>query len=298
MQMKALDSFFILLILALAMMLGTSCSTTRRVEDGSHLLVKNKIKIINPAKEISASDLESLVQQKPNSRFIGIFPLKLWINALFKNAGEQPVLLDYDMIDESKLQMNRYLNNMGFYNSEIEHNVVLHKKKAKRVVYEVLLPEPFRIDTIKYSIKDDSLRKMIVEKSDDALIQPGELFNAFLLDGERNRITGYLRENGYYTFSKDYIFYEADTTNKSKTVDLTLNVKNVLVPGSRIEGEPEYENHKVYYVNRVFIHPDYRLLPSASASPDTLVEAFYRRDSKQTDLYEIIYTLLYASGQV
>jgi outer membrane protein assembly factor BamA len=290
MQKKSRDSFFILFLLAGILMLGASCSTTRRVEDGSHLLVKNKINIINPAKEISASDLESLVQQKPNKRFLGMFPLKLWINGVFKNSGEQPVLLDLDMIDESKLQMNRYLNNMGFYNSEIDHEVVLHKKKAKRVVYEVLLSEPYRIDSIRYSIKDDSLKKMIIEGADDALIQRGKIFNAFLLDSERNRITEFLRENGYYAFSKDYIFYEADTTNKSNRVDLTLNLKNVRVAGSQIAGESVFENHKVFYINRVFIHPDYRLLPPGSVKPDTLVQPFYRSDSKRTDLYEFVYT--------
>lgn len=290
MQMKARDSFFVLFLLAGIMMLGASCSTTRRVEDGSHLLVRNKIKIINPSREISASDLESLVQQKSNTRLFGILPIKLWFNGIFRNSGEQPVILDYDMIEESKLQMNRYLNNMGFYNSEIVHKVDLHKKKAKRVVYEVLLPEPFRIDSIRYSIPDDSLKKMIIEGSDDALIQPGKIFNAFLLDAERNRITEFLRENGYYAFSKDYIFYEADTTNKSNSVELTLNLRNILVPGVQIEGEPVFENHKVFYVNRVFIHPDFRLLPAGSATPDTLIESFYRSDIKQTDFYEFIYT--------
>lgn len=63
-----------------------SCSSTRRLKEGQNLLVKNKIEIQNPNKAISSSDLESLVQPKTNDRFLGIFPIKLWFNSVFKNG--------------------------------------------------------------------------------------------------------------------------------------------------------------------------------------------------------------------
>jgi outer membrane protein assembly factor BamA len=290
MQLKLSHSISKLIVFSGILLLGTSCSTTRRIDDGQYLLVKNKIRFVNPAKEVSSSDLESLIQQKPNARFLGIFPFKLWINGIFKNSGEPPVILDPDMIHESKLQMMNYLNNIGFYNSEIEHRIDSAKKKAKRVVYRVILPEPFRIQSINYSIADDSIKELILKKPEDALIKPGRIFNAFVLDMERNRITDLLRDNGYYRFSKDYIFYEADTTGKLRSVDLTLNIKNVLVPGTQITGEPVYVNHKIYYINDVFIHPDHRILLPESVKSDTITEIFYRRESNQTDVYKFIYT--------
>jgi len=290
MQLKLSYSLYSLIAFAGILFIGTSCTTTRRIDDGQYLLVRNKIRFVNPAREVSSSDLESLIQQKPNARFLGIFPVKLWINGIFKNSGEPPVILDPDMIYESKMQMINYLNNIGFYNSAIDHKVDSANKKANKVIYKVILPEPFRIQSIRLSIDDDSIKELILKQSENALIKPGKIFNAFLLDSERNRITDILRNNGYYRFSKDYIFYEADTTGKLRSVDLTLNIRNILVPGTKITGEPVYKNHKVYYINNIYIHPDHRLLLTESAKSDTLTETFYRSESNQTDLYKFIYT--------
>ena len=45
-----------------------------------------------------------------------------------------------------------------------------------------------------------------------SLISPGEQFNVTDLDGERTRISGLLRNMGYYYFRPDYLTYQADTT--------------------------------------------------------------------------------------
>jgi outer membrane protein assembly factor BamA len=290
MQLRSSNLLHHLVTAAGILALMASCSTTRRVEDGQYLLVRNKIRFINPSREISASDLENLVRPKPNSKFLGVFPVKLWFNGIFKNAGEPPVLLDPEMIGESEIQIKRYLNNVGFYDSEIEHKVDTNNKKAKRVVYTVELSEPFRISNIHYTIDDDSIREIVLKESGDALMKSGRIFNAFLLDSERNRITNLLRERGYYSFTKDFIYFEADTTVGDRKVDLTLNIKNILIPGSYHTGDPEYENHKIYYINQVLIYPDYRIHTTGIINQDTLVESFYRRESKHTDHYKLIYT--------
>jgi hypothetical protein len=208
-----------------------SCSTTKRLKENQFLLVKNDVKVVNPSKNFNGSDLESLIIQTPNKRFLGIIPFNLWINSMFKKLGSPPVPLDQSMIEESKLQMNQYLNNSGFYNSSIEHTIDFRKKKARKVSYLVTLSEPYTILNYSFNIPDTAINRLVTASSEQSLVQAGKIFNTFTLDNERNRITQKLNNSGYFGFSKDYIFYEADSALGSRQVNLVLNVKNYLHRG-------------------------------------------------------------------
>ena len=59
------------------------------------------------------------------------------------------------------------------------------------------------------------------------LIKPGKVYNVYTLDKERERITNFLNNNGYFGFVKDYIFFEVDSTQGVKQMDLFLKVKNI-----------------------------------------------------------------------
>jgi len=267
-----------------------SCSSTRRLKEGQNLLVKNKIEIQNPNKAISSSDLESLVQPKTNDRFLGIFPIKLWFNSVFKNGGEKPVVVDKSMIEESKDQMKSFLNNNGFYDSEINHEIAsMHNDVKKKVIYKIELSKPYRIKSIVYNIPDDSVAALVVKNNQNRLIRTGSIFNSATLDQERQRLSNILRDHGYFAFSKDYIFFEADTTIGQREVDLTLRIKNVRTQENGPDGKPVYANHKVYYINKVTIHPDHNLLMSDSIHNDTLIATYTNTESSHTNQYKFIY---------
>lgn len=282
-QAQYLLAFMFILLLS-------SCSSTKRLKQGQTLLVKNKIEITNPNKAISASDLESLVQQKPNDRFLGILPIKLWFNSIFKNAGERPVVVDNSLILESKDQIKTFLDNNGFYDSEIEHETIaVRGEQKKRVIYKVKLSDPYKIKTIEYKIPDDSLAKLVHRHQDNRLIDTNKIFNSFTLDEERERIANLLRENGYFGFSKDYVFYEADTTIGDRQVNITLKIKNVRSQETTADGQPIFNNHKVFYINDVVIHPDHQLLMPDSIYNDTLVATYTNTENSHTNQYQFVY---------
>jgi len=266
-----------------------ACSSTRRLQENQFLLVDNRVKIENPAKDVSSGNLLGLVQQKPNNKFIGLFPLKLWWNGIFKKSGEKPVVLDLSQVDESKDQMRRYLNNIGYYSSEVNHSIKYKKKKAKRVTYEVKLATPYRIRQINYTIKDDSIIKLIDEHFGNSLIKSTLILNSKTLDMERTRLTSILNNNGYFGFTKDFIYYEVDSALNSKQADVTLIIKNMSIP----TGDPNLpnieENHKIYYINDVFIQPNYRSFQSDTITYDTIVRTLERRGDPILNIYNIVY---------
>ena len=55
-------------------------------------------------------------------------------------------------------------------------------------------------------------------------MRTGAPFTVERLDAERNRITNFLLENGYYKFNKDFIHFSADSARDSREIDLTLHL--------------------------------------------------------------------------
>lgn len=266
-----------------------ACSSTSRLQENQYLLVDNKVKIENPVKEVSSGDLLGLVQQKPNTKFIGLFPLKLWWNSIFKKSGEKPVVLDVSLVEESKDQMGRYLNNMGFYNSVITHSVKYKKKKAKRVTYDVKLAVPYRIRQINYTIKDDSIVKVVDNHFRTSFLKTSSILNSNRLDNERNRLTSILNNNGYYGFTKDFIYYEVDSALNNKQADVTLIIKNRTILSEDPNVPAIEENHKIYYINKIFIRPNFISFQSDTIVYDTIVKTLERRGDLIPSKYNVVY---------
>lgn len=247
------------------------------------------MKIENPVKEVSSGSLSGLVQQKPNSKFIGLFPLKLWWNNIFKKSGEQPVVLDLSQVDESKEQIRKYLDNIGYFGSEVNDFIHYKKKKAKRVTYKVKLATPYRIRQINYSIKDDSIIKLVDDYFSSNLLRPSFILNSNTLDKERTRLTQILNNNGYFGFTKDYIYYEVDSALNNKQADVSLIIKNISIPSDNPTQPDIEENHKIYFINDVFIQPNFRPFQSDTIIYDTIVKTLARRGDPILNRYNIVY---------
>jgi hypothetical protein len=73
-------SFCALLVLLLFF---SACSVTKRLPEGSSLLVKNKIvlttKLPKADQDKIKEDLSNIVAQKPNKRFLGFLPFRMWM---------------------------------------------------------------------------------------------------------------------------------------------------------------------------------------------------------------------------
>ena len=287
-------SVFVCFIACLA-----SCNSTKYVVDGRYLL--NKVEIKTDDANIKSSEMKQYLQQHPNNKFFGLlkWPLYIyswsgsdenkWLNKQLRRIGEAPVLLDLDLAEQSKSQLDRYLSNRGYTNSQITMSVDTAKRKKATLKYSVIANEPYRIyqyNTFANDYKIDSIIHLLppqrsflqsvfssVPKDYNSFIKPGMLFDRSLLDKERQRITTLLRNRGYYAFNRDYISYRAisyraDSSNNNR-VDLEMYVS----PVERIsaEGETMKHPHRRYYINSVKIHTDYNPLDPDMAGNDYFI---------------------------
>lgn len=272
--------FLLWMFLAVAF---TGCNITRNIDEGEYLLHKNKIEIDKSRTGlkdtgISPDELSGLTQQKPNRRFLGFIRFGVWVNSVTgkgrptrfkkwidKNLGKDPVVMDAFQIDRTRELMELYLNNNGFFNSEIITTVSTRKKKAV-VNYRINLAKPYTINDISFVIPDTAIRKIVANDSANSLIKRGDIYNASLLDDERYRVSSLLRNAGYFFFSPDFIFYEIDSAFSNNTLKVYKNIENVTSVSDTNPSVVISENHQKYYLNRIFINPDFDPLRTDTAN--------------------------------
>ncbi len=259
------SSVFILIIL-----LFSGCNPTRYVPDNSYLLNKNKIEIDNNS--ISKKELEGAIRQKPNKRIIGL-RFHLWVynlsdikkqkgfNAWLRKIGEEPVILDQTQLQRSSAQLRQYLKNKGYYQAVVG-DTLFEKKKKVEVVYHINAHRPYILRKIKYNIRDSLINSMVIADTMNSLLHPGNLFDADIIRNEQSRIETFLRNNGYYAFTKEYINLNADTTLPDFKVDLEIEIRN----NNTLNQDNFYVEspHARYRIKDIYVYSDYDPLKNNS----------------------------------
>ena len=235
---------FSLSALSLLILLLASCSNTKHFAENQYLVTQNHMTFADKNPGIEVSELHGLVQQKPNKKFLGVLRFKLWAynrsqkgkRSKFRNwmentVGERPVILDTGMTAASCREMEKYLSNIGYFYSKVRY-AIKYKEQSKKahVFYEIIPTSPYRIKSISYEIEDPELAIWVGKTKGKSLIRPGKVYNVYTLDEERERVTEFLNNNGYFGFVKDYIFFEVDSMNGNKKMDIFFNVKNREMP--------------------------------------------------------------------
>ena len=290
---------FILLFILLAF---SACRTTRTLQENEYLHRKNNIKFEGKNPGINEEDIHAILQPRPNKKFLGVVPLKIWFynlgsmgkgkgkikKWLREGIGEQPVLYDSMQVKNSLTEVTQYLKKVGYFNAEVNATTTFQNNKT-HTKYYILPGEPYRIGNYFYEIEDSVLKHYITENRKASKIKGGSIFNAFKLDNERERITAYLRNNGYYFFDRNFIYFEVDSTLGNREMDLFLKVKDKQASSDSVQGEILAEAHKRYLINKIYINPFFDPVHQDYSGFDTTVLVLHQiyKDSPATYYYFI-----------
>ena len=150
-----------ILLLPLCAVLLAGCSTTRSLKEGEFRLAKNYVKVDD--KSFNQRELQTYISQKPNTYLIGEWNpfLSLYnlsgqddtkpLNRFIRKIGQAPVVYDPTKVDASIESMLNHLEYIGYYGSEVESDIRVHKKKVY-VTYYVELGKRFVIDSVSYAL--------------------------------------------------------------------------------------------------------------------------------------------------
>lgn len=216
------------------------CSSTKRVPQGSLLLDNVRINVDNDS--VQVAELYNFLRQTPNHKVFGFAKLQLatyniagadtskWYNRWLQSVGQPPVLYDSVLTQKSSQQLRQALVNRGYMDVEVDVTEKVDSNGRRiDLEYEITTGLPHIISSIDYDIPDAGVSRLLRSDSILRMIRPGELFDRNRLDQFRTDITTLLRNNGYYTFNKDYITFIADTAAGSKDVALTMNIRPAVV---------------------------------------------------------------------
>ncbi|MEA1886527.1 MAG: BamA/TamA family outer membrane protein [Bacteroidota bacterium] len=259
---KRLPLAKLLSLLSVALILY-SCNPTKYVPPDKTLLDKSEIKIENS--KIKKSDLAPYVKQEPNKKIFGArFHLGLynlsniektgWPHSWLRNIGEEPVIFDPFAATKSSEQIENYLFSKGYFNAEVSTDIASHKQRTD-VTYEVKANDPYRIRKLIYDIKDEKIRKLFFMDTINCLIKSGEKYDVDVLQSERIRLERFIKDMGFYSFSRDHIYFKVDSTVGNRQVDIFYEVRKFLRynDGNRIIETP----HQRYRINNVYIYTDF-----------------------------------------
>ena len=218
-----------------AALLLTGCSSTRHVAKGSFLLDKVSITVEDSA-DIATKKLHNYLRQQPNHKILGFAKLQLGVynlsgrdstsrfNRWLRKIGEEPVIYDETLTDQSARQLRQALINAGFNNARVEVETTSPKEKKINVAYRLYPGQPHVVSEIAYEIDDPSIEEIVFADSLSWPVKTGERLDRNLLDTQRAIITEKMRNNGYFSFNKEYISFIADTVAGSKQVGLRMVV--------------------------------------------------------------------------
>lgn len=291
-------SIFVLAVLAVI----AACSPIRKYPKDKYLLAHNKLLMSKNA--IDATELKNLFKQKPNKKNLRLYlnirfwnyatkgketGFKRWVKNTF---AAEPVLLDTALAESTVKQIEYYLNNHGYFNSDISFKAKYPKKNRRnaRVIYTVKTYTPYKINSVSYAISDATLKAFVYSEKNGCLLVPGHIYNIDNIDAERDRISRVLRDNGYYYFSKDYINFIIDSSLNNHKIDIKIKISDALAPSQVKPDSLVTVKHKRFLIDKIIINTDFETDQSKIVSYDTVRKTIpARQRNRPPKVYYYVY---------
>ena len=236
-----------------------SCSTTKVLQDNEYRLAKNDIEVVND-KHFNTDQLQPYLKQKPNAYFIfGWNPFlnvynwqngkgKTW-DKLIKKVGIAPVVYDAELVESSITNLENRLEYLGYFNSKVDSRISVKRRKVN-VTYDVTLGKRFPIKSIDISLPEHGeFKSEFLADTSSMTVKVGDYLSEAALESETDRFSAVMRNQGFYTFNKNYFFFEADTLACPDSALLYLTVKEY----TRNETAKEAAPIRKFYFNNVNI---------------------------------------------
>ncbi|MBN4061774.1 BamA/TamA family outer membrane protein [Bacteroidales bacterium AH-315-I05] len=226
-------------------------------------------KLKRKPKKPDEEELAAIIKQKPNRKTLGMFRFHLRMYNFGRNdtsgvrhwfkevAGEEPFLLNDELTQKSTRQLKLFLKNKGYFKSAVTDTTVFNGKKAE-VYYHVETGIPYRIGKITFSITDEKIFKPLKRANRKTLIKAGSNYDVDMFQNERERLAKEMQNQGYYEFSKEYVYFEMDSALNDYKVEAKEIIKNP-VRKTKINGKDTLveSKHEIWFINDVYINTNY-----------------------------------------
>ncbi len=257
----------------------------RKYQKNIPFVFKNNISLNAP--DLS-SDEKVAVDSKLNTQWDDSARVRIKDVAFIFHSITKPPAFDTNAIIQSAKSMRTSMVNLGYYHPEVTYkfDTVLHRKSQKRVIidYSVTAGKRTLVDTLAYLFENPELEDLAISTKDKSLLQKNSPVTKSAIQLESGRLINLYRNNGYYKFTADEIRVTGDTSIEALTSvaedpfeQLRLLAeatekrdKPTIRLGFQLNQSPDSTKQKKFYVNDIYILPDY--VPGEQYTDSTLHE--------------------------
>ncbi|UVD80170.1 BamA/TamA family outer membrane protein [Myroides albus] len=268
---------------SIVLMLG-SCGSTRHLKEGEFLYTGGTIEIDSDSlsksqKKEMAEGLADLLRPIPNGKILGMRP-KLGLynmagdpdksskfrNWMRKKLGEPPVLFEEVDLDYNSAILSNRLENVGFFNVEVESDTLEVTDKKKGARYKVTPGIQYKINEVTFLNDSTPLQQLIYDAKRWSKLREGKPYNLDQIKDERVRFDNYVKNKGYYYFSPNNLLIQVDSSVGNHKVDLFVKVKD----------DTPKPALKSYTIDKIYVFADYEISDSEYLSK--LDSAYQHKD--------------------
>ena len=227
-------SYFLAWVLAGVLL--TSCGASKLAAD-QYALTKNKIEIKGPRADLKLSDISPYIKQQPPG---------------FLDYGKK-VPFEERLVGVSEDKIREHLRYLGYYDAEVSSEVTLKRQKAS-VVYRIVPGDRIKIWRVIYDMPErGSFAEDFYTDTLNVSVKAGDWLAEQTLEAETERSASVMRNMGYYGFSKNHYYFEADTLSGRDSVTLKMQVREY----TRNENESSAHELRKSWIGTVAVnHPE------------------------------------------
>jgi len=148
----------------------------------------------------------------------------------------------------------------GYFNHDVSHEVSIEDGKAS-VIYNVEVDTRYYIKEVLLPTENSEVAKIIREEWNGGGQKNFKAFDEDVLKLEKTRLTSIMRNKGYFDFREEYINFRVDSFSNYKLLNLHVDVDS-------LSGT---EPHKKYYIDEIYIVPDFNVEGSRGINGDTIL---------------------------
>jgi outer membrane protein insertion porin family len=160
-------------------------------------------------------------------------------NALMR-YGEPPTIYDPQQRATTEQNFLAYLHAKGYFNAQVSSSVKLHNQKV-RITYQIEENKPYVLGEVRVNTPDKAIKKLLQDHQQQSLLKKGDCYDQEVLHQERERIYELLSNHGYFSFNRQYIRFDVDTTAADNSVVVETAIDMPVVS----------QMHPIFYIGQV-----------------------------------------------
>ncbi len=155
-------------------------------------------------------------------------------------CGEPPVLYNPQQITATEQHLLAYLHAKGYFKAQVSSVVNLCDQKAT-ITYQIEENQPYMLGKLRLNTPDKAIAKLLQDHQQQSLLKKGDHYDQEVLHQERERICELLSNHGYFSFKRQYIRFDVDTTA----------VDNAVIVETVIDTPTDSQTHPVFHIDQV-----------------------------------------------